>query len=119
MQNILVIKHGALGDVILAQSPFQAIRQQHPDAKITLLTTKPFADFLKNPACLMKSGSMTSRSLGISSALQHFERSYDPPNLIGCMIYKPRSGRTRTSICLRLVKNRNGAGTLKLVPIPI
>ncbi|USG62678.1 glycosyltransferase family 9 protein [Sneathiella marina] len=47
MQNILVIKHGALGDVILAQSPFQAIRQQHPDAKITLLTTKPFAGFLE------------------------------------------------------------------------
>jgi len=47
MQNILVIKHGALGDVILAQSPFQAIRQHHPDAKITLLTTKPFADFLE------------------------------------------------------------------------
>ncbi|MEH6526608.1 MAG: glycosyltransferase family 9 protein [Sneathiella sp.] len=47
MKNILVIKHGALGDVILAQSPFQAIRQHHPDAKITLLTTKPFAEFLE------------------------------------------------------------------------
>lgn len=48
MQNILVIKHGALGDVILAQSPFQAIRNHHSNAKITLLTTKPFADFLEN-----------------------------------------------------------------------
>ncbi|MCR9212160.1 MAG: glycosyltransferase family 9 protein [Proteobacteria bacterium] len=46
-ENILVIKHGALGDVILAQSPFQAIRKHHPDAKITLLTTKPFASFLE------------------------------------------------------------------------
>lgn len=47
MQNILVIKHGALGDIILAQSPFQAIRQHHPEAKITLLTTKPYAEFLE------------------------------------------------------------------------
>ncbi|WP_373085755.1 glycosyltransferase family 9 protein [Sneathiella sp.] len=46
-KNILVIKHGALGDVILAQSPFQAIRAFHPDAHITLLTTRPFAAFLQ------------------------------------------------------------------------
>jgi ADP-heptose:LPS heptosyltransferase len=46
-EHILVIKHGALGDVILAQSPFQAIRQHHKQAKITLLTTKPFAAFLQ------------------------------------------------------------------------
>jgi len=46
-ERILVIKHGALGDVILAQSPFQAIRKHHADAKITLLTTKPFAAFLE------------------------------------------------------------------------
>ncbi len=46
-ENILVIKHGALGDVVLAQSPFQAIRAHHPDAKITLLTTKLFKPFIE------------------------------------------------------------------------
>ena len=46
-RNILVIKHGALGDVILAQGPFQAIRAHHHDARIVLLTTKPFAAFLE------------------------------------------------------------------------
>ena len=46
-ENILVIKHGALGDVVLAQGPFQAIRAAHPNAKITLLTTKPFRSFLQ------------------------------------------------------------------------
>ncbi|MBE7635483.1 ADP-heptose--LPS heptosyltransferase [Sneathiella sp. P13V-1] len=46
-ENILVIKHGALGDVVLAQSPFQAIRAHHPDAKITLLTTKLFKPFME------------------------------------------------------------------------
>lgn len=41
-ERILVIKLGALGDVILAMDSFQAIRQRHPDAHITLLTRKTF-----------------------------------------------------------------------------
>lgn len=40
--NILVIKLGAMGDFIQALSPMQAIRQHHPDARITLLTTTPY-----------------------------------------------------------------------------
>jgi ADP-heptose:LPS heptosyltransferase len=43
MQNILVIKLGALGDFIQAAGPFEAIRRFHPDAEITLLTTTIFA----------------------------------------------------------------------------
>ncbi|SVC64277.1 uncharacterized protein METZ01_LOCUS317131, partial [marine metagenome] len=41
--GILVIKLGALGDFIQACGPFKAIREHHSGAKITLLTTKPFA----------------------------------------------------------------------------
>ena len=41
--RILVIKLGALGDFVLAFGPFAAIRAQHPQAEITLLTTAPFA----------------------------------------------------------------------------
>ncbi len=41
-QRILVIKLGALGDIVLAFAPFAAIRAQHPDAHVTLLTTAPF-----------------------------------------------------------------------------
>jgi ADP-heptose:LPS heptosyltransferase len=44
-ETILVIKLGALGDFILAQSAFAAIRKHHRDARITLLTTKAFAEF--------------------------------------------------------------------------
>ena len=40
--RILVIKHGALGDFILALGPLAAIRGAHPKAQITLLTTGPF-----------------------------------------------------------------------------
>ncbi len=43
MTEVLVIRLGALGDFILSAGPFAAIRARHPDARITLLTTKPFA----------------------------------------------------------------------------
>ena len=43
--KILVIKLGALGDFIQALGPMKAIRKHHPDAHITLLTTKPFKSF--------------------------------------------------------------------------
>ena len=44
-QNILVIKLSALGDFIQALGPMAAIRRAHPDAHITLLTTKAFEGF--------------------------------------------------------------------------
>jgi ADP-heptose:LPS heptosyltransferase len=45
--RILVIKLSALGDFVQALGPFAAIRQHHPDARITLLTTKPYAALAK------------------------------------------------------------------------
>ena len=47
MSRILVIKLGALGDVVQATGPMAAIRAHHPDAHITLLTSKPYAGFLE------------------------------------------------------------------------
>jgi ADP-heptose:LPS heptosyltransferase len=44
---ILVIKHGALGDLVQAFGPFAAIRAHHPGAPITLLTTRPFAALME------------------------------------------------------------------------
>lgn len=46
MNKILVIKHGALGDVVLATGPFAAIRNHHHGDHITLLTTSAFAGLL-------------------------------------------------------------------------
>lgn len=45
---ILIIKHGALGDLILATGPMKAIRQRHPEAHIVLLTGKSFAGLMKD-----------------------------------------------------------------------
>lgn len=42
-EKILVIKHGALGDFILAAGAFRAIRNHHKQARITLMCRKPFA----------------------------------------------------------------------------
>ena len=43
VERILVIKHGALGDWVLATGGFAAIRRHHRSARITLLTTPAFA----------------------------------------------------------------------------
>jgi len=43
--RVLVIKLGAMGDVVQALGPFAAIRAHHPGAHITLLTTPPFVAF--------------------------------------------------------------------------
>jgi len=45
--KILAIRHGALGDVIQALGPFQAIRRHHPEAHLVALTGSPFADLLR------------------------------------------------------------------------
>ncbi|WP_428375959.1 glycosyltransferase family 9 protein [Lichenicoccus sp.] len=43
MARILIIKLGALGDLVQAFAPFAAIRRYHPDDRLALLTTRPFA----------------------------------------------------------------------------
>lgn len=48
MSKILVIKHGALGDFVLATGPMRAIRAHHPGARITLLTTKAYEGWGKD-----------------------------------------------------------------------
>lgn len=44
-RHILVIKHGALGDFVLATGPMMAIRAHHLADRVVLLTTPPFEEF--------------------------------------------------------------------------
>lgn len=44
MANVLVIKHGALGDFVMATGAFAAIRAHHAGDRVALLTTTAFAD---------------------------------------------------------------------------
>jgi ADP-heptose:LPS heptosyltransferase len=45
-EHILVIKHGALGDIVIATAGFAAIRAAHPHAHIICLTTKAYAELM-------------------------------------------------------------------------
>ena len=50
MSNILIIKHGSLGDIAQACGAIQDISENHKGDEIHLLTTKPYFDlFEKNP----------------------------------------------------------------------
>jgi len=49
MSNILVIKHGSLGDIVQACGAIQDISENHPNDQIHILTTKPYFElFEKN-----------------------------------------------------------------------
>jgi ADP-heptose:LPS heptosyltransferase len=50
MSNILIIKHGSLGDIAQASGAIQDICENHKNDYVILLTTKPYFDlFKKNP----------------------------------------------------------------------
>ncbi len=47
MSNILIIKHGSLGDIAQACGAIQDISEHHKDAQVHLLTTSPYFDLFK------------------------------------------------------------------------
>jgi len=50
MSNILIIKHGSLGDIVQACGAIQDISENHKEDQIHFLTTKPYFElFKKNP----------------------------------------------------------------------
>ena len=50
MSNILIIKHGSLGDIAQASGAIQDISENHKNDQIYMLTTKAYFDlFKKNP----------------------------------------------------------------------
>jgi ADP-heptose:LPS heptosyltransferase len=47
MSNILIIKHGSLGDIAQASGAIQDISEHHKNDQINLLTTKPYFELFK------------------------------------------------------------------------
>ena len=47
LQRLLVIKHGALGDIVQGLAAFASLRAGNPAAHIALLTTSPFVELAK------------------------------------------------------------------------
>ena len=48
MSNILIIKHGSLGDLIQANGAMKDIKESFPNDKVLLLTTPPFVNLMSN-----------------------------------------------------------------------
>ena len=46
MSNILIIKHGSLGDLIQANGAMKDIKKFYPNRKVFLLTTQPYSIFM-------------------------------------------------------------------------
>ena len=46
-QRVLIIKHGALGDVVQGFDAYASLRAGLPDAHIAVLTSPAFADFMQ------------------------------------------------------------------------
>ena len=63
--SILVIKTGALGDFIQALGAMKAIRRHHPDDRITLLTTPPFAGLGQGMRLFRRSSGSIPRPRGL------------------------------------------------------
>ena len=54
MSNILIIKHGSLGDIAQASGAIQDISENHKNDQIYLLTTKPYFDLFKKILLFMR-----------------------------------------------------------------
>ncbi len=102
--RILVIKLGALGDVVLAFQPFVDIRAHHAHDDITLLTTAPFAALL-GASPWFDHVAIDRRAawwnlpgvLALRRTLQGFDRVYDLQTSARSSRYFVLAGRPRWS----------------------
>ena len=61
MSNILIIKHGSLGDIVQISGVLKDIRENHPEDKILILTTVPYVELLS--ICPYVDGTLIDRRL--------------------------------------------------------
>ena len=61
MSNILIIKHGSLGDIVQISGVLKDIRESHNDKKIFALTTLPYVEVLSR--CPYLDGVLLDRRL--------------------------------------------------------
>ena len=97
MSNILIIKHGSLGDIAQACGAIQDISEHHKDDQIHILTTKSYFDlFKKNPHIsnvildkrLSKLNLIYLYSLMKSIKKHNFSKVYDLQNSSRTFFYK-------------------------------
>jgi ADP-heptose:LPS heptosyltransferase len=99
-KRILVIRLGALGDLVFCFQSFAEIRAAHPDAEIALLTRAPFAAFARSLPWfdrIIIDSHPTLTQLGGWSALLHDIRAFAPE-----CVYDLQ-GKTRQTILYMLL----------------
>jgi len=93
-QKILVIKHGALGDILLAMGAFRAVRAHHADAYVTCMCRRQFVDLCTSCGYFdevvvepMPKWYNPLEFLKISKFISGFDRVYDLQNNDRTRIY--------------------------------
>lgn len=82
-KRILIIKHGALGDWIIATGAYKCIRHAYPDAKITLLTQSHYVELARQTGWFdaiivdNRKGFLRSIALLIRLRRQNFTHVFD------------------------------------------
>ena len=110
MSNILIIKHGSLGDIAQASGAIQDISENHYSDDVHLLTTRPYFDlFKKNPYIsnvildkrLSKLNIIYLYSLMKNIKKYNFSKVYDLQNSSRTAFYKkilfPKANKDRWS----------------------
>lgn len=93
--RILVIRLGALGDFVQSFPAFQAIRRHYPDARITLLTTKPFCELARLSPWFDATETDTRPALTDLKGMQRLRRQLSGYDLIFDLQTSGRSSRYR------------------------
>ena len=71
MSNILIIKHGSLGDIVQISGVLRDIRETHIDKKIFILTTIPYVELLSK--CPYIDGVLIDKRLPRWNILYHLK----------------------------------------------
>ena len=66
MKKILVIRMSAIGDIVLATSFLESVKQKYPDSEIHFLIKKEFSDLVKKHPIIDKLISFDKKSPGTS-----------------------------------------------------
>ncbi len=111
-QSTLVIKLGALGDMVQAVPLFDVIRQQFGDS-LTLLTTKPFVDFaertgyFKTIICDDRTSMKTTLRMLLDLRKMSFKRIIDAQNVDRTNLYRLLLSTRSTQWITTSCKNRH------------
>ena len=97
IERILVIKLSALGDFVLALAAMKKIRQAHPKAHITLLTTPPF-EALAKICPYFNAVDTGGKPLGFAGWMTLRQR-IRAVAMTASTIFRPRPGPTGSSRC--------------------